>query len=287
MSAIPSADVAGRDPAAPRPGCPPPRAAEEAAPETAAAGEFPEPREVPSFRRLSDAAFYRGPPACDTAAAPRRDVGTARRQSAEGAAPGGGDPAPPGRRGARPFLLAGLFAAGIATGVGVTDLLGDAPTGLRPPDAAMSRDDRDPAPAAAGVTERSSMMHRLERQIAQRRLDRPDGDNALDTYRRIAAQWPDDAPAAGRSLSAALWFSAEDARAAARWDEALHDLEMLKTLPAALPLSAGAPGEAGATGSCPPPVNGATGEPNALPRSSEGDSPGPPCAPSAAPAAPD
>ena len=70
-------------------------------------------------------------------------------------------------------------------------------------------------------------------------MDRPAGNNALDTYRQIVALAP-HAPATlqlGDRLSVKFWSLATQARATEQWDDALHYFEILKTLPA-VPLAA-------------------------------------------------
>ena len=230
--------------------------------------------EMPSFHRLPDSAFFRPGPALETSTAPDLpqsppDAVAACREAGGGAQASHGDTASSPRL--RPLLLACLFGAGVATGIGLAHVMGDAAIGtgtgsaepvapaLKPSErrtgdglprgADLGRGDRDAAQPLAGVTDLSAMMDRLRRQIAEDRLDQPQGDNALDTYRQIAARSPDDAARAGQPLRAAFWLKAESARAAAHWDEALHYLNALKTLPSALPTSNADPGAAGAVAS--------------------------------------
>jgi hypothetical protein len=230
--------------------------------------------EMPSFQRLPDSAFFRPGPALETATAPDPpqsppEAVAVCRKAGGGAQESHGDTAAPPRL--RPLLLACLFGAGVATGIGVAHVMGDAAIGtvigssepvaaaLKPSERRtgdglprgtdVSQGDRDAPQPLAGVTDLSAMMDRLRRQIAEDRLDQPQGDNALDTYRQIAARSPDDAARAGQPLSAAFWLKAESARAAAHWDEALHYLNVLKTLPSALPTPNADPGPAGAVAS--------------------------------------
>jgi hypothetical protein len=113
------------------------------------------------------------------------------------------------------------------------DLSSDTP----PPPGAEPSDVDVPGAASltASAADASAMMDRLEREIFQRQFDQPQADNALDTYRQIAAQSPDDAARAGRRLGAALWSAADSARASGHWDDALHYLDILKTLPPSPP----------------------------------------------------
>jgi hypothetical protein len=86
-------------------------------------------------------------------------------------------------------------------------------------------------------SEVSALEEQLDRQFAEGRLDQP--DNALDTYRKMAAIAPNDPAtiALGGHLSAAVWSLADRARKDARLDDAVHYYGILKTLPP-LPLAA-------------------------------------------------
>lgn len=274
-----AADGASR----PAPGSEPPPLRPEA-------GAQLEPDEMPSFRRLSDGAFFHratahGLETETEPSSPHQPVAVGR-QAAVATAFDRGDAGALPRSQPRLFLSACLFVAGVATGVGVAHVLEDLPipatigsvpgpvaSGLERPerrtgaglprDASaggaaaarmranpdLARDDPDAARPPPEVGALSAMMDRLGRQIAARHLDQPESDNALDTYRQIAAQWPDDAARAGQPLRAAFWLQAENARAAAHWAEALHYLNILKTLPPALPASGAGRDGAGAAGS--------------------------------------
>lgn len=230
--------------------------------------------EMPSFHRLPDSAFFRPGPALETSTGPDLSQSpphavAACREAGGGAQASHGDTAASPRL--RPLLLACLFGAGMATGIGVAHVMGDAAIGtgigaaepvaaaLKPSERRtgdgltrgtdVSRGDRDAAQPLSGVTDLSAMMDRLRRQITEDRLDQPQGDNALDTYRQIAARSPNDAARAGQPLSAAFWLKAESARAAAHWDEALHYLNVLKTLPSAIPAANADPAGAEAVAS--------------------------------------
>jgi tetratricopeptide (TPR) repeat protein len=158
------------------------------------------------------------------------------------------EPPPSPRQVPRFFLLALTFAAGVAAGgVGLYLLHADLPVGFgrfeprRAPaptanagHALGSRSDAaSAAPAPVGPTDISALTAMFERQLAAGRLDQPSIDNALETYRQIAAAAPQD-PATtrlGERLAAALWARGNEARAAKRWDNALHDFALLKALP--------------------------------------------------------
>ena len=87
--------------------------------------------------------------------------------------------------------------------------------------------------ATAGNVDTSALVAMFERQLAAGRLDRPDIDNALETYRQIAAIAPQNLATTrlGERLAASFWARANEARAAKRWDDALHDFARLKALP--------------------------------------------------------
>jgi hypothetical protein len=103
-------------------------------------------------------------------------------------------------------------------------------------DASQTRSRTDNAETSAEV---SALKEQLERQLAEGRLDKPENNNALDTYRKMAAIAPNDPAtiALGGHLSASFWSLANRARTDARLDEALHYYGILKTLPP-VPLAA-------------------------------------------------
>jgi hypothetical protein len=76
-------------------------------------------------------------------------------------------------------------------------------------------------------------------QLGDGRLEQPTGDNALETYRQLVAIAPHAAATGelGDRLSVKFWTLAIQARAAEKWDDALHYFDILKTLPA-VPLAA-------------------------------------------------
>jgi hypothetical protein len=88
-------------------------------------------------------------------------------------------------------------------------------------------------------TEVSALKEQMQRQFAEGRLDKPENDNALETYKKMAAIAPNDPAtiALGGHLSAAFWSLANRARKDVRLDEALRYYGILKTLPP-VPLAA-------------------------------------------------
>lgn len=72
-----------------------------------------------------------------------------------------------------------------------------------------------------------------EHQIAEHRLETPPGDNALETYRRIAAKLPESAEthALGEHLSLAFWSLGVAATQRGDWAEATRYFDIVKTLP--------------------------------------------------------
>lgn len=239
-----------------------PAASEWPRPETPDRPE-PEPAEMPSFRRLPTrdargrAPIRRVDAPEQLAASPRPAPGTAGRSH--------GDPARKRFERGRPVRPGYVFAAGVAAGIAIACAGGDAvlrtdlvaalaggrslparaersvgpdvprPAAAAAPSSAAADGAALPLPAAAAA----ALNDRLEREIGEQHLDQPPGDNALETYRQMSALPPEEVARAGRRLSAALWLAAENARAAAHWDEALHYLDILAALP-------GAYGKAGA-----------------------------------------
>jgi tetratricopeptide (TPR) repeat protein len=179
----------------------------------------------------------------------------------------------PVRHTPRLLVLMGMFAAGVVAGVGGTRLvdadlpldsyvqgvqraaapltdvatarrngsaassLADAPHSrptLPPVDGiAHSPTDANQAPGYANNPEISALTTKFELQLAEGRLDQPEGDNALQTYRKIAEIAPNDAATEqlGQRLSASFWSLASQARAAKRWDDALRYYAVLRLLP--------------------------------------------------------
>jgi hypothetical protein len=142
-------------------------------------------------------------------------------------------PPPLPRPAPRFFLLALTFAAGVAAGgVGLYLFHTGLPFAIGRVE--PRRADAAGVPSAtAGPVDTAALVAMFERQLVAGRLDQPDIDNALETYRQIAAIAPQD-PATtrlGERLAAAFWTRANEARAAKRRDDALHDFAQLKALP--------------------------------------------------------
>jgi hypothetical protein len=216
-------------------------------PENAAAE--PEPEGEPVSAELASFARRPLPPPLDPVATPisvARAVprALAPRIPAEQATPD----LPLPRPAPRFFLLALTFAAGVAAGgVGLYLFHAELPHGIGrfeprrevAPVASAARAlgigvDAASAPSAtAGHADTSALVAIFERQLAAGRLDQPSIDNALETYRQIAAIAPQDPATArlGERLAASFWARANEARAAKRWDDALHDFALLKALP--------------------------------------------------------
>jgi TPR repeat protein len=185
-------------------------------------------RRAPRSRPLDPAAT----PIAVSPAAPRSAPRATPRVPAEQATPVGPPPPLP-KPAPRFFVLALTFAAGIAAGgVGLYLLHAELPRAIGRFE--PRRADIAGVPSAtAGHTDISALVAMFERQLTAGRLDQPDIDNALETYRQIAAIAPQD-PATtqlGQRLAAAFWTRANAARAAQRWDDALHDFALLKELP--------------------------------------------------------
>jgi TPR repeat protein len=91
----------------------------------------------------------------------------------------------------------------------------------------------------------SALIDKAERQIAEHRLETPLGDNALETYRRIAARSPGSLEmlTVGEHLSLALWSLGAAAMQRGDWAEATRYFDIIKTLPVprSAPASTGTP----------------------------------------------
>jgi Sel1 repeat-containing protein len=79
----------------------------------------------------------------------------------------------------------------------------------------------------------AALVDQGERQIAEHRLEAPAGDNALETYRRIATTSPEsvETRSFGEHLSLALWSLGVAATQRGDWVEATRYFEIVKTLP--------------------------------------------------------
>lgn len=106
-----------------------------------------------------------------------------------------------------------------------------APQSFRP--TAPGESESNAAGQPATDADVAALIARGERQIAEHRLEEPAGNNALETYRRIAAMHADgqEGRQFGEHLSAAFYLSAATAMREKHWNEALHDFDVLKALP--------------------------------------------------------
>jgi hypothetical protein len=95
-------------------------------------------------------------------------------------------------------------------------------------------------PAASGDGELETLLQRAQGELAERKLEEPPGDNALDSYRRLKAKWPEEKRVAqlGSAIGLAFWSLGNAAQSAGDWSKALHDLEIVNSLP---PLPLGSP----------------------------------------------
>jgi hypothetical protein len=120
-----------------------------------------------------------------------------------------------------------------------------------PPDEAGSSP-RGTQHDGSGLRERAGLLalfEDAERQIAEQRLDQPEGDNALETFREVIARWPDDARVAQlrqrlREEFLLLW---SNAIAAEKQDERQQYFEIVESLTApstATPSTTAVPGSA-------------------------------------------
>lgn len=101
------------------------------------------------------------------------------------------------------------------------------------------------------ATEFLTAKEQVERQLAEHRLEQPLGDNALESYRRLASRWPDEPEVVrlGARLGVTFWLLGSDARAAGNRGEALHYFAVVNTLPSMPRATASLDGEAASTGS--------------------------------------
>ena len=131
------------------------------------------------------------------------------------------------------------MASARRSGVEASPLPAAASPGSPYPGVGEVRPDGTAAPGSSNNPEVSSLRGAAERELVEGWVDRPEHDNALDTYKKMAAIAPNDPAtiALGGHLSAVVWTLANRARKDARLDEALHYYEVLKTLPP-VPLAA-------------------------------------------------
>jgi hypothetical protein len=97
-------------------------------------------------------------------------------------------------------------------------------------------------PAAAGDSELDTLLQRAQGELAKRKLERPPGDNALDSYRQLKAKWPEEKRVAqlGGAIGFAFWSLGKDAQSTGDWNKALHYFEIVNSLPP-LPLGSSPP----------------------------------------------
>jgi hypothetical protein len=97
-----------------------------------------------------------------------------------------------------------------------------------------------PEGTSDGATDRAALRRLLdeaEREIEDQRLDQPEGENVLDTFRALAAKWPDSAEVALlrdrlRSIFLSLWVKAI---AAGQWEKRAHYLAVAESLGGNIP----------------------------------------------------
>ena len=79
----------------------------------------------------------------------------------------------------------------------------------------------------------AALLARAARELAERKLEQPADDNALASYRQLAARWPQEKRVAqlGGEIGLAFWSLGQEAQRSGRWREALHYLEIVNTLP--------------------------------------------------------
>ena len=95
------------------------------------------------------------------------------------------------------------------------------------------RDDASAGTPRATPWQVSQLFELANHQIAEGRIDGPIGDNALETYRLLAALSSDEPSTTelGTRLSVALWRLAMTAREGGLWDQSLRYFEDLHMLP--------------------------------------------------------
>lgn len=78
-----------------------------------------------------------------------------------------------------------------------------------------------------------ALLQRAERELVERKLEQPTDDNALASYRELAASWPQEKRVAqlGGEIGLAIWSLGQEAQRSGDWREALHYWEIVNTLP--------------------------------------------------------
>jgi hypothetical protein len=107
-----------------------------------------------------------------------------------------------------------------------------------------------PLPALPETSDNGALETLLQRargELAERKLEQPPGDNALDSYRQLRAKWPEEKRVAqlGGDVGMAFWSLGKAAQSTGDWNEALHFFKIVNSLPP-LPLGSSGPGAAAA-----------------------------------------
>ncbi|HEV2550305.1 MAG TPA: hypothetical protein VGU20_23540 [Stellaceae bacterium] len=104
---------------------------------------------------------------------------------------------------------------------------------LFPAPAHLSGQEIAKAPSDRSAATLTAFVDQGERQIAEHRLETPAGDNALETYRRIAAKSLEstETRSFGEHLSLAFWSLGVAATQRGDWVEATRYFDIVKTLP--------------------------------------------------------
>jgi hypothetical protein len=102
-------------------------------------------------------------------------------------------------------------------------------------------------PATSDNGELETLLQRARRELAERKLEQPPGDNALDSYRQLRAKWPEEKRVAqlGGDVGMAFWSLGKAAQSTGDWNEALHFFKIVNSLPP-LPLGSSGPDAAAA-----------------------------------------
>jgi hypothetical protein len=87
--------------------------------------------------------------------------------------------------------------------------------------------------ANSGDSGLEPLLQRARGELAAHKLEQPPGDNALDSYRQLRATWPDEKRVAqlGGAIGLAFWSLGNAAQSAGDWNKALHDFEIVNSLP--------------------------------------------------------
>jgi hypothetical protein len=127
---------------------------------------------------------------------------------------------------------AGLIRSALILALGA--VLGYLSSSVLPGPAHLTREEVARAPAdQTSAEDLSTLVDKAGRQIAEGRLETPAGDNALETYRRIALRSPAslETRSVGEHLSLAFWSLGAAATQRGDWAEATRYFDITKTLP--------------------------------------------------------